>query len=134
MWTAAPCILQRMAASALRGRGGAQCPLLTPSSRWGSCPCRGKICIFHDSKNRRLHRLDELGIQAGNAPDTALAAHDLKSSPSDYTVSKAGDHNYLGLSVEDADAGGLCRSSVAPAPGACRGAGKERHGKALPGD
>ncbi len=81
-----------------------------------------------------MHRLDELGIQAGNASfDTALAAYDLNPSSSDYTVSKLAT-NYLGLSVEDADAAACAEALWHLRPVLCRGAGKERHGKALPGD
>ena len=79
------------------------CALTPMEAQMGQLSLAGKNLIFHDSKTA-MHRLDELGIQAGECVfDTALAAYDLNPSSSDYTVSKLAT-NYLGLSVEDADA------------------------------
>ncbi len=79
------------------------CALTPMEAQMGQLSLAGKNLIFHDSKTT-MHRLDELGIQAGECVfDTALAAYDLNPSSSDYTVSKLAT-NYLGLSVEDADA------------------------------
>ena len=79
------------------------CALTPMEAQMGQLSLAGKQLIFHDSKTA-MHRLDELGIQAGECVfDTALAAYDLNPSSSDYTVSKLAT-NYLGLSVEDADA------------------------------
>ena len=66
--------------------------------------------IFHDSKTT-MHRLDDLGIAFGSCVfDTALAAYDLNPSQSDYPVSKLAT-NFLGLSVDDEDAG-ACAEAV----------------------
>ena len=79
------------------------CALTPMEAQMGQLSLAGKQLIFHDSKTA-MHRLDELGIQEGECVfDTALAAYDLNPSSSDYTVSKLAT-NYLGLSVEDADA------------------------------
>ena len=79
------------------------CAMTPMEAQMGQLSLAGKQLIFHDSKTA-MHRLDELGIQAGECVfDTALAAYDLNPSSSDYTVSKLAT-NYLGLSVEDADA------------------------------
>ncbi len=60
--------------------------------------------ICHDLK-KTLHLLDSLNLPLC-APyfDTALAAYDLNPSQSEYPVSKLA-MNYLGLSVDDGDAG-----------------------------
>ena len=69
---------------------------------------RGGVC--HDLKSM-LHRLDELGLTHGEYVfDTALAAYDLNPSQSDYPVSKLAT-NFLGLTVEDGDAG-ACAEAV----------------------
>ena len=69
---------------------------------------RGGVC--HDLKTT-LHRLDELGLSHGEYVfDTALAAYDLNPSQSDYPVSKLAT-NFLGLTVEDGDAG-ACAEAV----------------------
>lgn len=61
------------------------------------------MLICHDMKSA-MHRLDEMGISFENCIfDTALAAYDLNPSQSDYPVSKLAT-NFLGLSVDDADA------------------------------
>ena len=68
----------------------------------------GGVC--HDLKST-LHRLDELGLSHGEYVfDTALAAYDLNPSQSDYPVSKLAT-NFLGLTVEDGDAG-ACAEAV----------------------
>ena len=60
--------------------------------------------ICHDLKTT-LHTMDSLGISHGNFVfDTALAAYNLNPSQSDYPVSKLAT-NFLGVSVDDADAG-----------------------------
>ena len=65
----------------------------------------GAACWCHDLKST-MHRLDELGIPHGCFVfDTALAAYDLNPSQSDYLVSKLAT-NYLGITVDDADAAG----------------------------
>ena len=69
-----------------------------------------KQLILHDSKST-MHRLDELGLAHGKCVfDTALAAYDLNPSQSDYPVSKLAT-NFLGISVEDADAA-ACAEAV----------------------
>jgi DNA polymerase-1 len=72
----------------------------------------GSFCggVCHDLK-ATLHRLDELGLSHGEYVfDTALAAYDLNPSQSDYPVSKLAT-NFLGLTVEDGDAG-ACAEAV----------------------
>ena len=60
--------------------------------------------ICHDMKTV-MHNLDAMGIGFGRFVfDTALAAYDLNPSQSDYPVSKLAT-NFLGLSVDDTDAG-----------------------------
>ena len=60
--------------------------------------------ICHDMKTT-MHALDSMGITHGCFSfDTALAAYDLNPSSSDYSVSKLAT-NYLGISVDDNDAG-----------------------------
>ena len=59
--------------------------------------------ICHDMKST-MHRLDAMGISFGDfCFDTALAAYDLSPTQSDYPVSKLAT-NFLGMTVEDADA------------------------------
>ena len=84
--------------------------------------CKDGVCVFtpmeaqmginlpngnlvcHDMKTT-MHTMDSLGIEHGNFVfDTALAAYNLNPSQSDYPVSKLAT-NFLGISVEDADAG-----------------------------
>ena len=65
---------------------------------------QGSGLVCHDLKST-LHRLDEMGLPHGKfCFDTALAAYDLNPSQSDYPVSKLAT-NFLGVSVEDGDAG-----------------------------
>ena len=66
--------------------------------------------ICHDLKTT-MHTMDSLGIAHGNFVfDTALAAYDLNPSQSDYPVSKLAT-NFLGISVEDGDAG-ACAEAI----------------------
>ena len=59
--------------------------------------------IFHDVKSG-FHQLDAMGLPHPKVCfDTALAAYDLNPSQSEYPVSKLA-LNYLGISVDDADA------------------------------
>ena len=78
---------------------------MTPMEVQMSCDCLlGRMdCICHDMKTT-MHQLDDLGICYGSFSfDTALAAYDLNPSSSDYSVSKLAT-NFLGLSVDNADA------------------------------
>ena len=60
--------------------------------------------ICHDMKST-MHALDGMGVSyEGFVFDTALAAYDLNPSSSDYSVSKLAT-NYLGITVDDNDAG-----------------------------
>ena len=66
--------------------------------------------ICHDMKTT-MHTMDSLGIKYGYFVfDTALAAYDLNPSQSDYPVSKLAT-NFLGISVEDGDAG-ACAEAI----------------------
>ena len=66
--------------------------------------------ICHDMKTT-MHTMDSLGIPHGNFVfDTALAAYNLNPSQSDYPVSKLAT-NFLGISVEDGDAG-ACAEAI----------------------
>ena len=84
--------------------------------------CKDGVCVFtpmeaqmglqlpsgdlvcHDMKTT-MHTMDSLGISHGKFVfDTALAAYDLNPSQSEYPVSKLAT-NFLGISVEDGDAG-----------------------------
>ena len=86
------------------------CALTPMEVQLGGIRLAGKKLIFHDSKTT-MHRLDELGVTAGEWDfDTALAAYDLNPSSSDYSVSKLAT-NFLGTSVEDSDAAG-CAEAV----------------------
>ena len=90
--------------------------------------CKDGICVFtpmeaqmglslpngdlicHDMKTT-MHNMDSLGIAHGNFVfDTALAAYNLNPSQSDYPVSKLAT-NFLGLSVDDSDAG-ACAEAI----------------------
>ena len=84
--------------------------ILTPMEvQMGGLDLKDKQLILHDSKTT-MHRLDELGISFGTCLfDTALAAYDLNPSQSDYPVSKLAT-NFLGISVEDADAAACAES------------------------
>ena len=65
--------------------------------------------ICHDMKTT-MHTLDAMGISNGEFSfDTALAAYDLNPSSSDYSVSKLAT-NFLGISVDDNDAGGCAEA------------------------
>ena len=71
-------------------------------------PVGSHIC--HDMKSA-MHALDDLGVCVdGVAFDTALAAYDLNPSATEYPVSKLAI-NYLGLSVDDNDAG-ACAEAI----------------------
>ncbi len=84
------------------------CVLTPMEAQMGAAINSGAIC--HDMKTT-MHRLDELGISFSDfSYDTALAAYDLNPSQSDYPVSKLAT-NFLGLSVDDADAAG-CAEAV----------------------
>ncbi len=79
------------------------CSLTPMEVQMGLADLADKQIIFHDSKTA-MHRLNEIGIAYGKCVfDTALAAYDLNPSQSDYPVSKLAT-NFLGTSVEDADA------------------------------
>ena len=66
--------------------------------------------VCHDMKTT-MHTLDSMGVQYGNFDfDTALAAYVLNPSQSDYPVSKLAT-NFLGVSVEDSDAG-ACAEAI----------------------
>jgi len=65
--------------------------------------------IGHDTKSL-MHMLSEMGIAwDGFAFDTALAGYDLNPSASDYPVSKLAT-NYLGVTVDDNDAGACAQA------------------------
>ena len=65
--------------------------------------------VCHDLKTA-LHLLDETTLKLESCVfDTALAAYDLNPSASDYPVSKLAT-NYLGISVEDGDAGACAQA------------------------
>ncbi len=67
----------------------------------------GVIC--HDLKTS-LHLLEETTLKLETCVfDTALAAYDLNPSASEYPVSKLAT-NYLGISVEDTDAGACAQA------------------------
>jgi len=90
--------------------------------------CKDGVCVFtpmeaqmgitlpdgdlvcHDMKTT-MHTMDSLGVSHGNFVfDTALAAYNLNPSQSDYPVSKLAT-NFLGISVEDGDAG-ACAEAI----------------------
>ncbi len=82
--------------------------VLTPMEAQMGLSFDGEM-IFHDAKTA-MHRLDDMGIGYGSCVfDTALAAYDLNSSQSDYSVSKLAT-NFLGMSVEDGDAAGCAEA------------------------
>ena len=82
--------------------------VLTPLEAQMGVAFPGEL-ILHDSKST-MHALDDMGIAYGNCVfDTALAAYDLNPSQSDYPVSKLAT-NFLGFSVEDADAAGCAEA------------------------
>ena len=65
--------------------------------------------ICHDMKST-MHALDNLCVSYGQfAFDTALAAYDLNPSASEYPVSKLAV-NYLGINVDDNDAGACAQA------------------------
>ncbi len=84
------------------------CALTPMEVQMGLSLPTGKL-ICHDAKTT-MHTLADLGLEAQFAFDTALAAYDLNPSQSDYTVSKLAT-NFLGLTVEDADAA-ACAEAV----------------------
>ena len=76
---------------------------LTPMEAQMLCRIPGNKLIFHDKKTT-MHTLEDMGLDYGQVVfDTALAAYDLNPSQSDYPVSKLAT-NFLGMSVDDADA------------------------------
>ena len=80
------------------------CVLTPMEAQMGGIDLVGKDLILHDSKTS-MHRFDDMGLAFGKCVfDTALAAYDLNPSQTDYPVSKLAT-NYLGLSVDDGDAG-----------------------------
>ena len=80
------------------------CVLTPMEAQMGGIDLVGKDLILHDSKTC-MHRFDDMGLAFGKCVfDTALAAYDLNPSQTDYPVSKLAT-NYLGLSVDDGDAG-----------------------------
>ena len=80
------------------------CVLTPMEAQMGGIDLVGKDLILHDSKTS-MHRFDDMGLAFGKCvSDTALAAYDLNPSQTDYPVSKLAT-NYLGLSVDDGDAG-----------------------------
>ena len=80
------------------------CVLTPMEAQMGAALPAGAEHICHDMK-ATMHTLDNLGIHYGTfCFDTALAAYDLNPSQSDYPVSKLAT-NFLGISVEDQDAG-----------------------------
>ena len=84
----------------LAWEGGA-CALTPMEAQMGLRLPEKLIC--HDKKTV-MHSLVDMGIDFGCIVfDTALAAYDLNPSQSDYPVSKLAT-NFLGLSVDDADA------------------------------
>ena len=86
------------------------CVLTPMEAQMGGISLAGRELILHDIKTT-CHRLDEMGIPAGNCIfDTAVAAYDLNPSQSDYPVSKLAT-NFLGVSVEDEDAA-ACAEAV----------------------
>ena len=86
----------------LAWEGGVCC--LTPMEvQMQGISLSGKQLILFDSKDTK-HRLDRMDVDCGECVfDVALAAYDLNPSQSDYPVSKLAT-NFLGKSVEDADA------------------------------
>ena len=79
------------------------CTLTPMEVQMGGICLENKTLILHDSKTS-MHRLSEMGLVCGKCVfDTALAAYDLNPSQSDYPVSKLAT-NFLGATVEDADA------------------------------
>ncbi len=78
------------------------CVLTPMEAQMGAVIPGNAIC--HDMKST-MHALDSLDITYGDFIfDTAVAAYDLSPSSSDYSVSKLAT-NYLGISVDDNDAG-----------------------------
>ena len=86
------------------------CVLTPMEAQMGGVDLEGKNLILHDSKTS-MHRFDDMNLAFGKCIfDTALAAYDLNPSQTDYPVSKLAT-NYLGLSVDDGDAG-ACAEAV----------------------
>lgn len=84
--------------------------VLTPMEAQMGVDLAGRELICHDMKTT-MHTLDALGIEYDSFIfDTALAAYDLNPSQSDYPVSKLAT-NFLGLSVDDGDAG-ACAEAI----------------------
>ncbi len=85
------------------------CVLTPMEAQMGISLPTGPI-IGHDIKST-MHALGALQISYGEFVfDTALAAYDLNPSSSDYSVSKLAI-NYLGISVDDNDAG-ACAEAI----------------------
>lgn len=71
---------------------------------------QNKSCICHDYKST-LHLMNQMGLPVVDCLfDTAVAAYDLNPTQSDYPVSKLAT-NFLGISVDDADAG-ACAEAI----------------------
>ena len=84
--------------------------VLTPMEAQMGIYLSARELICHDAKTT-MHTLDGLGIGFGKLIfDTALAAYNLNPSQSDYPVSKLAT-NFLGVSVEDGDAG-ACAEAI----------------------
>lgn len=84
--------------------------VLTPMEAQMGIDLSARELICHDAKTT-MHTLDGLGIGFGKLIfDTALAAYNLNPSQSDYPVSKLAT-NFLGVSVEDGDAG-ACAEAI----------------------
>ena len=91
-WESGVCVLTPMEADCLTG--------FLEKSTDGIC---------HDLKTT-MHLLDGMRLSHGNFTfDTALAAYNLNPSQSDYPVSKLAT-NFLGISVDDGDAGACAQA------------------------
>ena len=85
------------------------CTLTPMEVQMGGVCLENKALILHDAKTS-MHRLSEMGLTCSKCLfDTALAAYDLNPSQSDYPISKLST-NFLGASVEDADAAGCAEA------------------------
>ncbi len=84
------------------------CVLTPMEAQMGAMLPKGSH-IGHDIKTL-MHTLDTMGMSCDNFFfDTALAAYDLNPSSSDYSVSKLAT-NFLGVSVDDNDAGACAQA------------------------
>jgi len=99
-----PCAIYLATDGTLGVACGAGVCVLTPLEAQMGINLSGEDHICHDMKTT-MHALDAMGVTYGGFSfDTALAAYDLNPSSSDYSVSKLAT-NYLGISVDDNDAG-----------------------------